>query len=260
MRLIADADLHPTTRVVLEDMYRSDTLLGTESPDPVPLDKLTRIRTRQGKAIHNFMRAHSVRKSLEIGFAYGFSTIWMLDALRFLPNSRHIAIDPFERSVWHGVGLAQVKRLGFDFDFHWIEDCSIHALSDLIRQKERFDFIYIDGNHRFDDVLVDFYLADQVLQCGGVIALDDIWMRSIQSAAAFIQKNRAYEAVSQSCDDIMLMLQKQREDDRTWDHFTPFKVAAEPGLLLGISARALSRLRSGMVKQAHLWSYLRKGG
>jgi hypothetical protein len=41
---------------------------------------------------------------------------------------------------WHRP--SRVRRLGFDYDFRWIEDYSIHALSDVIRQKERFEFIY----------------------------------------------------------------------------------------------------------------------
>src|SRR5438132_3352706 len=98
---IGDAELHSTTRHVLRDMYNSETLLGTESSNPIALDKSARISTQQGAAIHRFMRAQAVKTSLEVGFAYGFSTVWMLDALRSQTNSRHIAIDPFEKTDWH---------------------------------------------------------------------------------------------------------------------------------------------------------------
>ena len=73
--------------------------------------------------------------------------------------------------------------------FTLIEDYSIHVLSDFIRAGKSFDFIFIDGNHRFDDVLVDFYLADQVLEVGGLMVLDDIWMASIRTVLAFVLAN-----------------------------------------------------------------------
>jgi hypothetical protein len=134
-----------------------------------------------------------------------------------------------------------VKRLGFDFDFHWIDDLSIHALSDFIRRGERFDFIYIDGAHRFDDVLVDFYLSDQALKVGGHIAFDDMWMGSIKTVANFIRRNRAYKEISDPGANMMI-LRKEREDNRDWEHFTAFRVATEPGLLLRMARSPLRRL------------------
>jgi predicted O-methyltransferase YrrM len=102
---------------------------------------------------------------------------------------------------------------------------SIHALSDLIRRGEKFDFIYIDGNHRFDDVIVDFYLSDQLLRLGGLIVLDDKWMPSVQTAASFILHNREYEWLPQPVRNIAVF-QKKRDDVRDWKHFHNFRVAS----------------------------------
>ncbi len=231
-------DIHHTTLDVLGDMYHSDKLHGIESDKPICIDKSTRISVRQGAMINNLMRAHSVKRSLEVGLAYGFSTVWMLDALRSQRNSLHIAIDPFQKGHWHGIGLVQVERLAFGRNFQWVEDYSIHALSDLIRRKATFDFIYIDGNHRFDDVIVDFYLADQVLRRGGLIALDDLWMESVRTAVNFIVSNRAYELVPQPVENMMI-LKKEYDDDRDWRHFRPFKVASKGGALRKVVSRVV---------------------
>jgi predicted O-methyltransferase YrrM len=220
-------------------MYHAKALLGTESAEPILLDRRTLIRPDQGATIHDFLRSHSIKKSLEIGFAYGFSTIWILDAMQSNP---HVAIDPFEKTGWHGIGLVQVKRLGFKYNFRWIEDYSIHSLSDMIRQKERFDFIYIDGNHKFDDVLVDFYLSDQLLNLGGYIAFDDMWMQSIRTVVSFVQNNRAYALVTQPIEN-MAILQKQHNDNRDWTHFAPFEVARDRSALLKIITRVGRPLR-----------------
>ena len=170
----------------------------------------------------------SASRSLEVGFAYGFSTLWMLDALRKHREAAvHVAIDPFEKSLWHGIGLNQVDKIRFEGKFKWIQDFSIHALSDLIRQGEKFDFIYIDGNHRFDDVIVDFYLCDQLARPGTLIVLDDMWMPSIRAASSFIIENRSYKVELQPVRNI-LALRKLRDDDRDWRHFKTFFVPMDP--------------------------------
>lgn len=204
----------------LSEMYGSNALMGTESETPISLaGKPASISIEQGAALNSVIRAEGIKSSLEIGFAYGFSTIWILDALR-LPASRHIAVDPFEKTYWNGVGLFQVDKLGPKAKFEWKNDLSIHVLSDMIRTKETVDFIFIDGNHRFDDVLVDFYLADQVIHPGGIIAFDDLWMPSIQTVTNFVLSNRAYRIVAQPVN--IMMLQKEANDTRHWDHFVTF--------------------------------------
>src|SRR4051812_5281650 len=151
-------DIGKDTEEVLIDMYTAKQLYGIDGL--VRIDGTTRISVAQGAQLNQLIRQSEINKSLEIGFFYGFSTIWILAGLRSRRNSHHVAIDPFEITQAHGVGLHQVKRLGAAPSFEWIPEYSIHALSRLIKSEEKFDFIFIDGNHRFDDVLVDFYLSD----------------------------------------------------------------------------------------------------
>jgi predicted O-methyltransferase YrrM len=215
-------NLHQATINVLIDMYSSDRLQGTESDKPIPLDGISAISLDQGAMINQLMRTHSTERSLEIGFAYGFSTIWMLDALLSRNNSLHVSIDPFEKSHYGGIGLYQVQRLAYETRFNWKNDLSIHALSDLIRDAAKFDFIFIDGNHRFDDVIVDFYLSDHILKPGGLITFDDMWMPSIQAAVSFVLNNRDYELVPQSVWN-MTVIKKKRNDVRDWRHYIDFR-------------------------------------
>jgi predicted O-methyltransferase YrrM len=185
----------------------------------------TRISPEQGAMLRQLMIDNSVSRSLEVGFAYGFSTLWMLDALRKHPEALHVAIDPFEKIQWHGIGLNQVDKIRFEGTFKWLQELSIHALSDLIRQGEKFDFIYIDANHKFDGVIVDFYLCDKLAHPGSIIVLDDMWMKSIRAASSFIIENLAYKVELQPIRNI-LALRKVRDDDRDWRHFKPFSVAS----------------------------------
>jgi predicted O-methyltransferase YrrM len=203
---------------VLARMYSSTHLQGTEGIAEVGE---TRIPMLEGTQLHKLSRAIGARATLEIGFAFGFSTVWLLDSLP--AGGRHVAIDPHERSAYAGVGLQQVQDLAPLAAFEWRQALSIHALSDDIRQGERYDLVFIDGNHRFDDVMVDFYLADQVLRPGGALALDDMWMPSVKTVASFIALNRAYQVVAQAEPNVVIF-QKLADDTRDWRHFVPFQV------------------------------------
>lgn len=206
---------------VLRDMYGGGELWGTDPASPHRPDGITRISIAQGAALHKLVRDSKVSRSLEIGFAYGYSTVWILDALRKRDDAVHHAIDPFEATLWHGIGLVQASRVKTAAKFRWLPGYSVHALSRLIRSRESFDFIYIDGNHRFDDVLVDFYLSDQVTRVGGYIVFDDAWMDSIAAVCRFVARNRAYEMLPQELESFRVF-RKLRHDDRDWRHFVPF--------------------------------------
>jgi predicted O-methyltransferase YrrM len=216
--------LSSEAETILHEMYSAPKLQGANGP--VEIDPITRIDKTAGSELNRLVRESGAKKSLEIGLAYGFSTIFIMDALP--ADGSHIALDPFQASLWHGVGETQARRLsGKQFELR--EEYSIHALSDWIRAGETFDFIFVDGAHRFDDVLVDFYLSDQALKLGGLMVLDDIWMASIRSVVAFVLANRAYQVVPQRSNR-MIALKKLKNDDRDWRHFRPFAVATQqPG-------------------------------
>ena len=54
------------------------------------------------------------------------------------------------------------------------------ALTRLCAEGERIDFAFIDGNHRFDYTLVDFFYIDKMLRLGGHVAFDDLWIASVR--------------------------------------------------------------------------------
>jgi predicted O-methyltransferase YrrM len=132
-----------------------------------------------------------------------------------------------ENLIWYERNQSKVvvlveELLAYETRFNWKNDLSIHALSDLIRDAAKFDFIFIDGNHRFDDVIVDFYLSDHILKPGGLITFDDMWMPSIQAAVSFVLNNRDYELVPQSVWN-MTVIKKKRNDVRDWRHYIDFR-------------------------------------
>jgi predicted O-methyltransferase YrrM len=171
--------------------------------------------------IHNLCRQLKPKKTVEIGLAYGFSTIYILAALHENGTGSHTAIDPHQ-PAYHEIGLRHPEKLNMADAFTLIRQMSVPALVDLHRKDEHFEFIFIDGNHRFDDVLVDFILSSEVCAIGGHIILDDMWMPAIQKVAAFARANRKDFIEIQSPIENIAAFQKIAEDTRSWDHYIVF--------------------------------------
>jgi hypothetical protein len=51
-------------------------------------------------------------RTLEIGMGYGFSALFFLAAIAQNKVGRHTAVAPFQRSDWHGIGIAKVRAVG----------------------------------------------------------------------------------------------------------------------------------------------------
>jgi predicted O-methyltransferase YrrM len=163
--------------------------------------------------------------------AYGYSTLYFLAAMDSKGAGQHIAIDPYQRTDWHGIGLthARASGIGADpaFGFRLIEDRSDRTATDLARANASFDLIFIDGFHRFDDVLVDFYLYAPLCRLGGHVVFDDMWMSSIQTATSFIRENRT-DFVERPIAGVpnVRVFQKVGADTRPWSHFRSFTMGS----------------------------------
>lgn len=236
--------LPPSTEAVLErldepfrsrllSMYEGNPQRGFDGQIHT-LDDLTRISPAQGMWIHDLCLSAKPQSTLEIGMAYGFSTVYFLAALAKNGQGKHTAIDPFQKSGWHGIGLTVATELAATLSdpsgLRFIEDRSDRAATDLVREKQLFDIVFVDGNHRYDDVLVDFYLYAQIVSNGGYIILDDMWMSSVKTVAEFIRTNRPdFREIASPVSNIAVF-QKVGEDYRNWDEFSTFNVFPSSGV------------------------------
>jgi len=111
---------------------------------------------------------------LEIGAYEGRSTCWLI--ARMKGGGDVYSIDPFPN-------MPEVEQRFMDntreavkgtkvITCH-IKSTSYLALSQLIQQKQEFDFIYIDGDHDPATTLTDASMAWGLLRQGGVMLFDD---------------------------------------------------------------------------------------
>ncbi len=135
-----------------------------------------------------------VPRILEIGVYQGRSTCWILEHM-LAPDGCLVSVDPFiddetdaftaepvdQSPYWSAERLAlwrtnteEVRQPGQTLDLR--VGRSYRVLADLIRESQKFDFIYVDGNHSAPTVMADCAMAFRLLRHGGIMLMDDyLW-------------------------------------------------------------------------------------
>ncbi|RMH68591.1 MAG: class I SAM-dependent methyltransferase [Gemmatimonadetes bacterium] len=220
-------NLNEPFRSTLISMYKGEKQKGADG-QLYPLEEFTRISPGQGMWLYEFCLAKKPISIIEIGLAYGFSTLFFLAAITKNQMGYLTATDPYQTRAWKGIGhvhaTTHAPQWGEKSAFEFYEDSSNRVAVDMARQNRTFDLIFIDGNHLFDAALVDFYMYAPLCKKGGYLIFDDMWMSSIQSVIHFIRKNRNdFEEVPATPSNIAVF-QKVNYDQRRWDHFIKFPV------------------------------------
>lgn len=108
---------------------------------------------------------------VEIGAAHGKSTAWLVEAASSRkPSSAVVSIDPHMNGTWESFN-ATVCR--FRLDGRGLE--VRRATSHVVGQdwKRPISFLWIDGSHRYDDVIRDIEDFTPHVIGGGRVVFDD---------------------------------------------------------------------------------------
>lgn len=139
------------------------------------------------------MRERKPARTLEIGIAFGASTVAFCSghrALGYAANKQHVAIDPYQPyQLYDEAGVYAVERAGLAGFLDYRPEFSEFVLPRLLEAGERFDFIYIDGSHLFENVFIDAFYSARLLNDGGLMALDDSTDPHIAKVNDFIRSN-----------------------------------------------------------------------
>jgi predicted O-methyltransferase YrrM len=115
-------------------------------------------------------------KYLEIGSYEGNSALYV--AINF-PNSNITCVDLWEDVEEYKGKNFNIIENNFDLNLKGLSNINkIKSTSDdfFVKNKTMYDFIYIDGNHKFDYVLRDCENAWKFLNDDGFLVCDDyIW-------------------------------------------------------------------------------------
>ena len=173
---------------VLERLYREGEVVhrnGRRMPIHPP-----GISPEKGEYLFRLVRQCRPDVTLEVGFAYGVSTLFIAEALRQNGTGRHLVIDPRQRTRFDGLGLRHVEEAGLSPWITFFEEPAELCLPRLVSEDVRLDLAFDDGGHLFDHVITEFLFLSRLLRTGGLLVFDDTNLPGVGRACDFVAANR----------------------------------------------------------------------
>ena len=174
----------------LENLYRTREAVG-RSGKPFHL-------TSGLSTVNNLLTIRQImveirpERTMEIGMACGGSTLTFAATHRDLhnqPSRQHVAVDGFQCSGFDDVGRLKLEEAGLSEYVEVCEQLSALALPQMVREGLKFQLVYVDGSHRFEDVFCDFYFVRDLMPVGGYVLFDDSSDREVAKVVRFIRRN-----------------------------------------------------------------------
>lgn len=114
------------------------------------------------KDIHKVASQLKDFTALEIGAAWGFSTLAILEA-----GAKHLT------SVDNNLSIKAPEEVEMNgYKDKWVWDC-VRSETFWQENSTTFDLIYVDGSHLYNDVKNDLYQGWEHLNEGGLLLVDD---------------------------------------------------------------------------------------
>ncbi|MEQ1886575.1 MAG: class I SAM-dependent methyltransferase [Bryobacteraceae bacterium] len=174
----------------LDTLYGSGQIVGRTGK---VFNSLGALSTRSNlETIDSILREARPEHTLEIGLSFGGSATvfsWFHKSQSPSACRKHIALDPFQSSVWDDLGRLKLAEAGLAEYVEVIEQKSCIALPKLLDEKRRFGVIYIDGSHLFEDVFVDAYYCVRLLDDGGYLLFDDCSDPHVRKVLRFLDSS-----------------------------------------------------------------------
>lgn len=175
---------------VLEELVRLRQVTGKTGKEFRDIGALSTINNLH--TLRQLMLALKPERTLEVGLSFGGSCLALTATHRDLGHSQgrqHVALDPFQSTVWDDCGIEMVARAGLEGFLDFRPEFSSIELPRLLSTGVRFGLVYVDGSHLFEEVFVDSFFAARLLEEGGVLAFDDSTNLHVRKVLRFVRRN-----------------------------------------------------------------------
>lgn len=173
---------------LLNDIFTSKKVTDSQGQS-YPLG--SNIDIAEGMFLQQLIEKHQPKHCIEIGFAYGISSLYICSGLDKIPGATHTILDPVQSTYWKNIGVANLQRANIGY-YSLLEELSEIALPRLLSEGRKFDFGFIDGNHTLDHTLVDFFYLNRMMEPGGIIVIDDAAMPAINKIIRYLLNYPCY--------------------------------------------------------------------
>lgn len=203
---------------LLDEIFKSKKVYDT---DGISYNLNSNVDVDEGNFLRKIINENNSKDTIEIGCAYGISSLNICAALSGTKDCHHTIIDPFQSTDWKNIGKSNLDKAEIGF-FELIEKPSEIALPYLLSLGKKYDFGFIDGWHTFDHTLIDFFYLNKLIKVGGVIIIDDVGLPSINKCLRYILNYPSYEIIG----NVNINFSKKRE---LFDLLikAPFKILAK---------------------------------
>jgi predicted O-methyltransferase YrrM len=151
------------------------------------LDLHSHTSREQCAFIQTILKQTDARRCLEVGLAYGISSLAICEIIHEKDDATLYSIDP-QQDWWQDIGLNNITQAGYGDILQFQREYSSVALPRLAAADTSLDFAYVDTTKLFDVVLIDAMYILKMLKVGGVLVLDDCAWPGINRVARFIAK------------------------------------------------------------------------
>jgi predicted O-methyltransferase YrrM len=186
------------------------------------------VSTAEGDALRRWILREKPSKTIEVGLAYGVSALHICEALLLsgVEDPLHVVLDPFQ-VTFANCGLQHLEEAGVMSIIEHHDEISQIVLPAFLKEERKFDFGFVDGNHRFDSVFLDLFYLGRMVRKGGIIALDDYDLPGIKKAVSFFVKNLNWKIEETSPPDVdehawVVLRTAEVEDSRHFQYFVNF--------------------------------------
>lgn len=149
------------------------------------------------EVLQHWLRSTPARRVLEVGMAYGISTLALCEVLAEDDPPRSspplLVVDPHQETQWRSIGLTNLERAGHRALARWYAEPSETVLPRLLERRTWIDLAFVDGLHSFDQIAMELYFIHRLLPLGGVVALDDVQLGSVRKACRMLEALGTYE-------------------------------------------------------------------
>ena len=128
---------------------------------------------RKGRLLQAVVRLMRPQRYLELGTAYGMSALFVGLAMEMIDGSCSIVTVELGSSQHQVANGLLGSQFGDKAECHLADAQSTLTL--LAKQSRRFDFLFHDAGHSYDDYVNDFQLAQQMMVPGAICLIDDIY-------------------------------------------------------------------------------------
>ncbi len=230
----------------IDDVFSRGTVMGRsgETRDIFP----TGLRRAAGERLYETVLQEGATRTIETGFAFGLSGLFICKALLAGggEGARHVAADPWQEKGYDDAGLVTFEEAGLSSLLEFHRRQSGFLLPELVEEGRTFDLAFVDGGHLFEVVFLDLYYLSRLVEPGGLIIVDDMWMPSVRLAVDFcvenlriVHENRVnpHHVMRRRIRSVLHLQRRHKPKEqepvaylrtpdkpmgRAWDHFQPF--------------------------------------